>query len=338
MTGVLVYFTGGCPWIIPISIKNLAQGLKELRRRIDLANLPSSKLDENFNLATWNIREFGRRRRLKASLRYIAEIIGQFDLVAVTEVRDNLSDLNEVLELLGPYWKAIFSDYTTDAGGNRERAAYIYDERAVQFTGLAAEADPPRKKDKSSGEYVSKLSWWRPPYVASFRAGNFDFILLTAHIRWGKRKADRIKPLLLLAEWVEKRMKQKHGFDKDIIVLGDFNIPKIDDDLFQAVTSRGLRIPKALRGVSHGSNLEKNKRYDQILHYPVYTDCFSDHAGVLDFYQKNHKALYPGKTMSKRQFTYQISDHLPLWIQVNTDTADEELDQTIRRKKKKKKS
>ena len=30
--------------------------------------------------------------------------------------------------------------------------------------------------------------------------------------------------------------------------------------------------------------------------------------------------------MTKREFTYELSDHLPLWIQVDTDTDEEELD------------
>ena len=33
--------------------------------------------------------------------------------------------------------------------------------------------------------------------------------------------------------------------------------------------------------------------------------------------------------MSKEDFTYQLSDHLPLWLVVNTDTVDEELDQIL---------
>jgi hypothetical protein len=53
---------------------HIAQGLLELRRRIDSANIPSPKLDESLNVATWNIREFGRKKRLEASIVYIAEI------------------------------------------------------------------------------------------------------------------------------------------------------------------------------------------------------------------------------------------------------------------------
>lgn len=172
--------------------KNMAKGIKELRSRIEESEIPSSKLDETINIATWNIREFGRKRRKKLSLHLIAEVLNQFDLISVVELRDNLADLQEVLEILGPYWRVIYSDYNTDRAGNRERIAYIYDKRAVTFTGLAAEADPPRKKitvmrdGQKVKEYVSLISWWRSPFMASFRAGAFDFIVLSAHIRWDK--------------------------------------------------------------------------------------------------------------------------------------------------------
>ena len=310
--------------------KDIAKGLKELRKRIDKADIPSSKLDESLTLATWNIREFGRKPRVKASLHYIAEILGQFDLIAVTEVRDNVTDLAAVLRILGPYWRVVFSDYVRDPGGNRERVAYVYDGRAVTFTGLAAEADAPRKKDKKTGEYLPRYSWWRSPYMASFQAGNFDFVVIAVHIRWAGSDKDRIKPLKLLAEWVDKRRKAKYGVDKDIIVMGDFNIPKIGDPLFKAITSKGLRMPRALQNLDVGSNLAKNKRYDQILLYPRHSKCFTDHGGVLDFYTGGIKKLYRDVELDKPAFTYQLSDHLPLWVELDTDIDDEELDQIIK--------
>lgn len=308
--------------------KKIAQGLRELGTRIAAADIPSSSLDETINIATWNIREFGKRRRQKAAIHYIAEILNQFDLIAIIEVRDDLTDLNRVLGILGPYWRAVFSDFITDPGGNRERIAYVYDKRAVTFTGLAAEADAPRKKDRTTGEYLPQLSWWRKPFIASFRAGNFDFVAITAHIRWGSGDESRVRPLQLLAGWIDKRQREKHLLDKDIILMGDFNIPSTDSELFDAITSKGLRVPHALLGV-HGTNLAKDKRYDQILHNPQHTQCFTDNGGALDFYAKDHKKLFPNLT--KSQFTYQLSDHLPLWIQINTDTTDEWLDQQLNR-------
>ena len=317
--------------------RQIARGLRVLRNRIAQADIPSSSLDETLNIATWNVREFGKKRRKKASIHYIAEIIGQFDIVAVVEVRDDVSDLQRVLSVLGPYWRVVFSDWNPDAAGNRERVAYVYDKRAVTFTGLAAEADPPRKKRKISDdplryEYLpKKITWWRSPYMASFRAGNFDFILITAHIRWGSSEAERVEPLRELAAWIDKRRREKHVVDKDIILMGDFNISSKRQATFKAITSKGLRLPGGLREPKDGfgANLDKSKRYDQILHYPTHESLYTGRGGVLDFYAGNHSPLFPDVSMTKTEFTYQLSDHLPLWVQLDTDNDDVLLDQIL---------
>jgi len=312
--------------------KDIAAGLQVLRRRIKRANIPSSKLDETLNIATWNIREFGKRKRRPASLHYIAEIIGQFDLVSIVELRDDVSDLAEVMRYLGPYWDVVFSDYITDSGGNHERIGMVYDRRAVTFTGLASNANAPRKK--VGGEYIPKVSFWRPPYLASFRAGNFDFILLATHVRWGgDNEKARLPELTLLADWVGAREKERFVFDKDLIVLGDFNIPDRESPLFKAITRRGLKVPDALLG-THGTNLAADKRYDQILHLQAFTKSFTNHGGSLDFFQKDYKSLYPRAGLSQLEFTFEMSDHLPLWVQINTDNDDEQLDQILNPKKR----
>jgi len=133
-----------------------------------------------------------------------------------------------------------------------------------------------------------------------------------------------------LADWVAKRRTEKYVTDKDFILMGDFNIPADDDELFAAITSKGLRMPEAMRG-QHGSNLMRDKHYDQILHYPSETNTFTDYGGILDFYKRSHRPLFPGIAMTKREFTYQMSDHLPLWVQLRTDVEDERLDQILNR-------
>ncbi len=312
-----------------------ALGLQKLRRRIDRGGIPSSRLDETIILATWNIREFGKKRRSARAIHYIAEILGQFDLIAITEVRDNLSDLRRTMEILGPYWSVVFSDFNTDAGGNRERIAYLFDKRAVVFTGLASEADPPRKKNAKTGEYLPSLGWWRSPFMASFRAGNFDFVMLTAHIRWGSGEDARIAPLTLLADWVHRRSREKHVLDKDWLVVGDFNIPSIDSPLFKAVSAKGLTLPPALANVSHkdaASNLARDKRYDQILHQSTESFSLTGKAGVLDYFDGDWRALFPADEfpdLTKSKFTYQISDHLPLWVELNLRVDEEKLDQIL---------
>jgi len=315
----------------------IARGLKVLRKRIKKADISPSILDKTLNIATWNIREFGRMRRRKrrseAAIHYIAEILHQFDITAIVELRDDLTDLKRVMKILGPYWRVVFSDFNTDRAGNRERVAYLYDKRVAAFTGLAAEADPPLKKNRVTKQYAPTLVWWRSPFMASFSAGNFDFILLTVHIRWGESAASRITPLKELAKWVDKRCQEKYVVDKDFIVMGDFNIPKVGDPLYKAITSKGLEIPDALRGIEHGSNLARNKRYDQILHYRRHTTTSKGKGGVLDFYCNDWRELFSKKEFPDMddddEFTYELSDHMPLWVQLDTQIEDEQLDQIL---------
>ena len=164
----------------PVS-PEIAAGLLALKKRIDAAKIPSSKLDETINIAIWNIREFGRVKRTDAAIHYIAEIICQFDLVAIVELRNNLEDLGCVVDYLDDSWKVIFSDWTDDRGGNDERTAFLYDRRAVTHNGLAAEIDAPRVK--KGNEWVAEESFWRAPYLCSFRSGNFDFLAIAMHAR-----------------------------------------------------------------------------------------------------------------------------------------------------------
>lgn len=316
-----MHYSGAEPYV--------ARGLQILRERIDAADIPPSQLDESLNVATWNIREFGRVPRLDASIYYIAEIINQFDLVALTELRDNLGDLKRVMDLLGSYWDVVFCDFTGDRGGNSERIAYLFDTRMIVFTGLAAEADPPRRKNSATNEYEARFTWWRPPYMASFSAGSFDFVVITAHMRWGKSLDDRVNALAEFAKWVKKRRNDKFATDNDFIVMGDFNVPKNGDRAHKALTGNGrvLIMPEQLIGL-RGANLSGKSNYDQILHSPTSVDRFSGRAGVVDFYAQDWATLYPEaghRPADFRKFTYEMSDHLPLWLQIRTDISDSQL-------------
>ena len=317
----------------PLKIQEL-KALKILKNRIKAADIPSSKLDKTINIATWNIRHWGQKKRKKCSLHYIAEILNQFDLISVVELKRNVSELKYVLDLLGEYWSVVFSDYIPDAGGNKERIAYIYDTRAVQFTGMAAETDGPRKKNRKTGVYEPTFSWWRKPYMATFKSGSFDFVVLSVHMQWGT-KGGRQKELEELAKWVKEYLKDEYRVDRDIILMGDFNIDSFNSTLYKAISKHGLKAPDAIIQSKFGSNLAANKRYDQILHHPQQTgSVFTDHGGVLDFYKNNYKSLAPYKNMTKTKFTYELSDHLPLWVQLDIDTADEALDQLIAKRSK----
>jgi len=146
----------------------------------------------------------------------------------------------------------------------------------------------------------------------------------------------------MLADWIGTRFESKYVEDNDLLVLGDFNIPKIDDDLFKALTSSGLLIPKQLKqlkagdAVVGGSNLGMSARYDQILHRPTVPENFCNNGGVLDFFidDAHIEGLFPGKDYTRDKFSFQLSDHLPVWIQINVDIDTFRLTQLMQGAKK----
>ncbi len=313
----------------------IAVGLLWLKRRIEDCRIPPSALDQSINIAVWNIREFGKARRTEPAIHYIAEVLGQFDLVTLVELRDDLTDLSRVLPILGRYWDVVYSDWIDDRAGNHERIAFLFDRRAVIFNGLAAEVDAPRRQ--AGTEYLPASSFWRAPYLCSFRSGNFDFLAVAAHARWGNSLDARKAELQLLADWIDTRFKEKFVEDHDLLVLGDFNVPQMGDQLFQALTSRGLAVPQPLRQlkagdqVLKGSNLGNDARFDQILHLPTLPQNCITAGGALRFLTSDAdiEKLFPAKGYTREKFSLQISDHLPVWVQLKTDIDTFRFDQIV---------
>ena len=302
--------------------------ISKLRELIKATKIPSKKMDENLLICTFNIREFGAKRRKSVSINALAEMCSRFDIIAVQELRSNLNDLKRLMKVLGPFWKVIFNDPAGAAKdkGNDERFAYIYDNRVVRFTGMAAELLISDDFFRSGHPNPDASVPWRTPYLASFKTGMFDFIMLTVHIQWNSSGgiAARVKEIEMISKWVEERRKNNKLFDPDIFVLGDFNIPTLGSSTFRALKKHGLTIPKTLQNIR--TNLKQNAHYDQIAYYEENTDCTIGKSGNLNFYDAFFK-----KDMIKSKYeamTYEISDHLPLWVEFKIN--EKEPDQLIK--------
>lgn len=309
--------------------KSEGKKLKKLREIINEAKIPPKQLDKNLLIATFNIREFGAKKRENFAINALAEICSNFDVIAIQELRSNLGDLKRMLAVMGPYWKVVFND---PAGapkdkGNDERFAYIYDNRVMRFTGMAAELLISDDFLGTAGVPKTDMSVpWRTPYMISLRAGTFDFMLLTVHIQWNSKggiKA-RTKEIEMITKWVGKRHNDAKLYDPDIFVLGDFNIPGLKSKTFKALQQHGLTVPNKLRQFK--TNLKKDAHYDQIAYYAENTDCEIGKAGVIDFYP-----AFFTKSMSESKYdkmTYQLSDHMPLWAEFKINETG--LDQFIK--------
>jgi len=309
--------------------KRACEGLIRLKDGFATNNFPQKKVDGNLLLATWNLREFGGTKyggRDDEPLYYIAEIVSQLDLVAVQEIRDDLADLNRLKQILGGWWKVLFTDVTGGARGNKERTGFLYDSRKITFGGLAGEIVIPPVATNGGGP-SEQLA--RTPMIVGFQAGWFKFTICTAHLYYGASKADdprRVQEIRDLAKFLAAEAKSKNAWAKNMIVLGDFNIFTTNDATFKALTDNGFTVPPGILQVT--SNVAGGKHFDQIAFIaPGVQDQFAHAAsGVVKFtdfvYRDGDEAAYQtdlGTAKYKDWRTYKMSDHFPLWVELETD-------------------
>jgi endonuclease/exonuclease/phosphatase family metal-dependent hydrolase len=310
----------------------IAVELAELQATLD-EQIPEKALDRNLLVATWNIRAFGDlttkwqaapddspKRDLHA-VRCIAEILSRFDVIALQEVRANLRALRHTLKVLGPDWGLIMTDVTKGAPGNGERMAFLFDTRKVQPSGLAGELVVPQEQlDRIAPEALER-QFARTPYAVSFRSSRKTFILVTLHVIYGKEAADRIPELTAIADWLAGWAKDINGWDHNLIALGDFNIDRHGDELYDAFTATGLHIPQDLHRVprtifADPEKPELDKFYDQIAWFtensgvPALSLAYTQ-GGSFDFTQVALKS----RDLTKAQLSWRISDHYPLWTE-----------------------
>lgn len=98
---------------------------------------------QTVRIGTWNLREFGNGkyggRDDDECLYYIAEIISNFDIVALQEIRADLNEFSKLMRLLGPDWDYLATDVTDGGPGNGERMVFAYNRSRAQFRNIAGE-------------------------------------------------------------------------------------------------------------------------------------------------------------------------------------------------------
>ncbi|MDX6513479.1 MAG: hypothetical protein QOE36_2983 [Gaiellaceae bacterium] len=292
--------------------------------------LPAKAAEANLLIGTWNLRAFSdltkdwttpegaSPRRNFADVVYIAEFIRRCDVVAVQEVRGNLRALRYLLKALGDDWAFILTDVTAGPQGNDERLAFLFDTHRVKPSGLACELVVWVESDSSkikAGALDRQFA--RTPYAVSFASSGQTFILVTLHINYGKQAADRVPELKAIAEWLAGWAEREYGWDHNLICLGDFNIDRKDDPLYQAFTSTGLTPAPPVEGLPRTifDEPQTPHYYDQIAWFtrdqqkrPALTlDCAG--GGSFDFVTELRG------TGTLNDLSWHISDHYPLWLE-----------------------
>ncbi len=272
--------------------------------------------DDYLLIATWNIANLGLQKRHEDHYRIISEIVSWFDIVAVQEINVNLTGLKNIELFLPSHYSIVFSDN----GGNNERSGYIYNSKKIalqELIGEVAVSPKDHRYIKIKGNKQHFRGFDRNPYLCSFSWKNISLILITVHSFSGRKvKKDidrRALEAYAIARYADLQTKSRYSFSKNIITLGDFNIPKLEknDPVFKALTSRGLKLPKHSTKVY--SNINNDSQYDQIAFFPNLKSKVKDF-GVFDFDSALFSELWKqDKRKFKSYLKYYISDHRPLW-------------------------
>ena len=288
-------------------------------------NIPPPGEPGRVLIASWNVANLGVHKRRDIDLRVIAEILGWFEIVALQEVADNLDDFLAVAAHLPPYFDYIFND----RAGNDERSAYLFDTRRVRLSAKIGEVvvvDSDRKYISLPGIERQFTGFNRNPYLAGFEIENTALLLANCHLLYGSSRsaADRQASIerrqleaYAIARWCDLRRNDKHHWTRNILALGDFNLPlaQAGDPIHDALTRRGLSLPPHETRIP--TNVSDNADYDQIAVTPGLKSKVRG-MGVFDFDRVLFADIYDADKSAywRRCAKYYVSDHRPLWMQL----------------------
>jgi endonuclease/exonuclease/phosphatase family metal-dependent hydrolase len=249
-------------------------------------------------IATWNLRKFSDRADNPPDLVTIARIIQSsgFDLVVIQEVQRTGQVVERLRRQLNEPWRHAVSDRT----GNNERYGILYRSDRIELL------DGPRLLSGPDA-----MVFDRAPLLAGFRAGAFDFTVVSVHLWYGDkannpRREREAQTLARLASDLAFR-----GPERDVIVLGDFNEMRADGNLhyFESMGWKRLN--------TDYTNLGSKEVYDNLLIDPRYTREFMGAAGAVPF----DEAYFANDDRAASQA---VSDHRPAWAEFATAGPDDD--------------
>jgi len=262
---------------------------------------------EKVKIAAFNIQIFGQTKSQKENvMAVLRDIVREFDIVLIQEIRDASEQtipnfVEEINQMEGPDYGFIRSE-RLGRTSSKEAYAYVYNTGTVHFI--------------QDSDYVYNDVndvFEREPYIAGFKAGNFDFVLVGIHTK-PNDAYNEIGNLTLVVSSIQTANPNEN----DIIVMGDFNA---DGSYFDEDDT---------------SNLFKASEYNWLITNDVdtmvKTDYTYDRIVVLDT-TLNHE--YDSGTaqvfyfdqvygLNNQTFVSEISDHYPVFAQYKTNLVDDD--------------
>ena len=250
---------------------------------------------------------FGQTKSQKQDvITVLRDVVREFDIVLIQEIRDASEQtipnfVEAINQMEGPNYSFIESE-RLGRTSTKESYAYIYNTETVQFI--------------QGSDYVYNDVndvFEREPYIAGFKVGNFDFVLVGIHTKPDDAYSE-IGNLTLVVSSIQNASPN----EKDIVVMGDFNA---DGSYFDEDDT---------------SNPFKASEYHWLITNDmdtmVKTDCTYDRIVVLDgtfSHEYDHgtaQVFYFDQVygLSNATFVSEVSDHYPVFAQYETNLVDDD--------------
>jgi endonuclease/exonuclease/phosphatase family metal-dependent hydrolase len=258
-------------------------------------------------IAAFNIQIFGQTKSQKAEVMIVlTKIVREFDIVLVQEIRDASEQtipnfVKEINQLAGPKYSFVRSE-RLGRTTSKEAYAYVYNTEIVQFI--------------QGSDYVFNDVddvFEREPYIASFKIGSFDFVLVGIHTK----PEDAYNEIGNLTSVVSSIQAANPG-ERDIIVMGDFNA----DGLYFNENDNSNPFKAS------GFNWLITNNMDTM----VKTDYTYDRIVILDTTLNNEYDAGTGQVfyfdqvygLNNQTLVGEVSDHYPVFAQYKTNLPDDD--------------
>jgi len=260
--------------------------------------------EEEITIASWNLKNFGQTKlNDPARIDVIVSVLKKYDIIAIQEVQDvSLALPSELIAKInadGENYKVVSSE-RVGRGNRKEQYLFIYDDDIIDFvsdtTGYGIEPN-----DKFA----------REPFYAMFRAGNFDFYLMTIHT-----DPDDVAVEIPALKVAYEDLQTNTTDEDDIILLGDLNAKAPGVSAGSYITMDAIAtIPNIVFTIMEETNTRGGKAYDNIIFQGNYTVEYGDSSGVYAFWVDYSLSEDDG---------FRISDHRLVWAKFRIDLADDD--------------
>lgn len=252
-------------------------------------------------IASFNIRIFSDKSRDDEDLGHIADILEKYDVIAIQELRDE-EVLQRTVALLKERGKEYEYEVSDEVGKEvKERYAFLYRKDRVK------KIQEGKLYEERKDEFI------REPFYATFKAGNFDFTLITIHVLFGSSEKARRPEIKELAT-VYNKVQDEDPTEQDIILLGDFNFPPADkgfNDL-KAISTMTFLIEPPVKTTVTDTSL-----YDNFWFQKEYVREYLGESGVNKF----DEIMFNNDDNKAKQA---VSDHRPIWARFGISEEDDD--------------